>query len=499
MSRSVELDALPCPVIISDLTGQIMFINQCAVNTFAIQQPQETSYIEQLFPPAAKILLQTHLWPILRKDGCVKEFYLKIKREPMTALPVLLNVQKGSFLQQECYHWVILPAEQRARFEQELLNTRQQLQQFAKVAESSRQLLQTVMDGAKDIAILAVTSNWTIQFASMGAEILFLETNDRLLGMDVLSFFERDRLPIDLLQIGLPSDTMMIAEPSLVRRVDPFETILVRGNGERIHVEMTVRPLAQTVLIDDIQFILEVTDISQRKKYQQLQDDFIATISHELRTPLTVILGSLNLVQSGKLGDIPQGAQKLIDMTVSNAKRLKHLINDVLDFSKLKATSISIELAAVPLAPLLENALSEHRYYLADKNVRLLLAEVDSTCSVNVDPQRFMQVISNLLSNAIKFSPQSAQVSISSTVDDSFVTIAIEDQGSGIKADFLPYLFTQFRQQDSATNRKFEGTGLGLAISKSLVEAMGGTIGYKTSSHGGAIFWFRVFRSDNER
>lgn len=124
MTINDELDALPCPIIITNLNGLIIFINQCALTNFAIIKQDDVLQIEQLFPPAAAVLLQTHLWPMLRKEGLVKEFYLKIKRESLTSLPVLLNVQEGLFQQQACYRWVILPANQRASFEQELLNSR---------------------------------------------------------------------------------------------------------------------------------------------------------------------------------------------------------------------------------------------------------------------------------------------------------------------------------------------------------------------------------------
>lgn len=103
-----------------------------------------------------------------------------------------------------------------------------------------------------------------------------------------------------------------------------------------------------------------------------------------------------------------------------------------------------------------------------------------------------MQVISNLLSNAIKFSAPNTIVRVDVKHEDKVVFISIEDQGPGIKTEFLPYLFTQFSQQDGATNRAFEGSGLGLAISKGLVESMRGNIGYRARETGGAVFWFSL-------
>lgn len=495
MTAAIELDALPCPVIVTDLFGQIIFINEFALNDFYIGKKAQVNRVEELFPPAANILLQTHLWPMLRKEGLVREFYLKIKRESNTPLPVLLNIQAGSFEQQACYRWVILPAEQRANFEHELLNTKHQLQQFAKDAESSRYFLRTVLDGAKDIAILAISETGYIRFANTGAEILLTQPLARLIDANVLSYFTDDTISAYFTKTNIPEQD--VAQTNLPGNFAPemYETLICRSTGEQIDVQLQIRQLDQTLLVDDIKYIVLLTDISQRKQYEKLQNDFIANISHELRTPLTAILGSLHLLNSGKLGDIPRKAQKLIDITVNNANRLKHLITDVLDFSKLKTTKMSIELQSAQLQPMLEDAVAEHRYYLADKKIQLDLKPLSQPISITADPQRFMQVMSNLLSNAIKFSAPDSQVQVVTTIENSFVTIAIEDQGPGVKPEFLPYLFTQFSQQDSATNRQFEGSGLGLAISKSLVEAMGGDIGYRAKPDGGAIFWFTILRS----
>jgi len=499
VTRNDELDALPCPVIVTNLNGLIIYINQSALTTFAITEQAGITQIEQLFPPAAAIFLQTHLWPMLRKDGLVKEFYLKVKRELLTPLPVLLNVQEGIFQQQGCYRWVILPAGQRASFEQELLSTRQQLQQLAKETESHRYILQTVLDGAQDIAIMAVSALGTIRFANRGTEILLGTPSNGLINSTVQRFLTVEKkLASYFQQVAMqPQSVSPAASPSQMIS-ESFETVICRSDGQYIDVQLQIRQLDQRLLSEDMQFIILMTDIRQRKHYEKLQNDFIANISHELRTPLTAMLGSMHLLNSGKLGDVPSKAKKLLEITEKNANRLKHLITDILDFSKLKTTKMSIELQTVFLQPLLEDAVAEHRYYLPERNVQVDLEMPQQPAKVVVDPLRLMQVIANLLSNAIKFSVPSSRVKIVATIEDSCVVIAIEDQGPGISAEFLPYLFTQFSQQDSASNRHYEGSGLGLAISKSLVEMMGGNIGYRPGKTGGAVFWFSVLQASSD-
>ncbi|MDP5458184.1 ATP-binding protein [Alishewanella sp. SMS8] len=494
MKSNDELDALPCPVIVTDLNGLVIYVNQCALTTFAIATQADITQIEQLFPPAAAIFLQTHVWPMLRNEGLVKEFYLKVKRTLQPPLPVLLNIQKGLFQQQACYRWVILPAAQRASFEQELLSTRQQLQQLAKETESHRYILQAVLDGAQDVAIMAVSAVGIVRFVNRGAEMLLGTPSHHLINSTVMQFLTSERMCTYFQQVAIPQKSASPAAPPNDLISESFDTVIYRSDGQYIDVQLHIRQLDQTLLSEDMEFIILMTDIRQRKHYEKLQNDFIANISHELRTPLTAILGSLHLLNSGKLGDVPEKVKKLIDITEKNSNRLKYLITNILDFSKLKATKMSIELQTVFLQPLLKDAVAEHRYYLPDKKIQLELEMPEQPVNIVIDPQRFMQVMANLLSNAIKFSVPDSRVKIVATLEESCVVIAIEDQGPGITAEFLPYIFTQFSQQDSVSNRHYEGSGLGLAISKSLVELMGGAIGYRPGITSGAVFWFSVLR-----
>ena len=493
MSGASELDALPCSVVVTDLHGAILFVNQYALATFAVLDQTRHLQIEQLFPPAANIFLQTHLWPLLRKNGAVSELYLKINRDQLAPLPVLLNVLKGTFEQQSCYRWVILPAEQRASFEQELIHARQQMQLLIKETEANKYMLQTVLDGAQDVAILAISKHGDICFANSGAEILFAQSVSDLVNKSVLNFFIQDLYSDLSIHTLLGTDSDSVPDALLPAT---FETQLLRDTGEYIDVQLQIRQLNPSLVLGNMQFILLISDISKRKNYEKLQNDFIATISHELRTPLTSILGSLHLVNSGKLGDIPEKAKKLIDITVNSANRLKSLVNEVLDFSKLKTNKLSVSMQSVMLQPLLEDAIAENQLYLPDKRISLELSIPAQPIKILVDQRRFMQVISNLLANAIKFSAPNTIVRVNAKPEDKFIVISIEDQGPGIKTEFLPYLFTQFSQQDGATNRAFEGSGLGLAISKGLVESMGGHIGYQASKTGGAVFWFSLLTDE---
>ena len=503
MTQHSELDALPCPLVITDQEGGVVFINECAVTSFELTNPHKIERIEQLFPVPARIFLQTHLWPMLRANGVIKEMYVKINLADGITLPVLLNAQAGQFDKQSCYRWVMLPAAERASFEKELLKTRQQLQEYAQEANSNRHLLQTVLDGAEDIAILAISKQGKVRFANKGAETLLERQTDHLVNHAVDSLFHTLDVCTELeawykailSETTLSDTTAPKATPWNLPNPCVFETKIHRANNTIIDIQIQIRQIDRQLVSNDIHFIMLITNINQRKQYETLQNNFIATISHELRTPLTSILGSLNLLNSGKLGELPTSAQKLLHITEENTHRLKHLISDIMDFSKLKTTKMSIKMDNHPISTLLNAVVEEHRLYRVEKNIHIISDKLPYLL-VYVDEQRFLQVMSNLLSNAIKFSPDQSTITVTVDVSEHRASITVTDQGPGISTEFIPLLFTPFRQQDDVTSRQFEGSGLGLAISKGLADAMGGEITYAPADNGGAAFTFHVQRAE---
>jgi signal transduction histidine kinase len=218
---------------------------------------------------------------------------------------------------------------------------------------------------------------------------------------------------------------------------------------------------------------------------------FIASVSHELRTPLTSIIGSLGLIDAGISDeDLPEQSKKLINMAYENGKRLSVLINDILDFEKLEAGRMEFKYRWLALAPFLEEALELNDPYAESYNVSLELEEPLPDVEVHADEQRLMQVMSNLLSNAVKYSPAGEKVTISTQTGEGMVRIAVTDRGTGVPEEFRDRIFQKFSQAGTSNTRKTKGTGLGLVISKSIVEKMGGTIGYDSTEGQGATFYF---------
>jgi len=268
----------------------------------------------------------------------------------------------------------------------------------------------------------------------------------------------------------------------------------LRKDGSEMPVEIGLNPLHTS----QGEFVLSsIVDLSQRQEMDRLRADFVSTVSHELRTPLTSISGSLGLLQSGALGALPENAAEMVRIAHKNCGRLVRIINDILDFGKLEAGQLVLQIASVPLAHILRQAVEANTGYAAKCEVRLRLEADSADDCVAVDPDRLMQVLTNLLSNAAKFSPAGAEVVVRMLSGETAMRVEVEDSGPGIPEAFRSRVFEKFAQADSSGTRGFEGTGLGLSIARKLIEAMGGTIGFSTRLGQGTVFTLSLPRIDS--
>ncbi|HKK56466.1 sensor histidine kinase [Marinobacter sp.] len=230
--------------------------------------------------------------------------------------------------------------------------------------------------------------------------------------------------------------------------------------------------------------------LDERDDIAKMQDDFISNVSHELRTPLTSLNGALRLMTSGTTGRLPQKAAEMSQLALRNGQRLQLLIADLLDFNKLKAGELELNLETQPLAPLITQAIAGNETIARERGIGFT-EHCEPGILLTTDSHRLRQILDNLISNAIKFSPQQGVVVIAaeSTATDK-VRITVSDQGNGLPEHFIPRLFERFAQAEVGTSRASKGTGLGLAICRELTLLLGGKIGAYNDD--GAHFWVEL-------
>ena len=215
------------------------------------------------------------------------------------------------------------------------------------------------------------------------------------------------------------------------------------------------------------------------------KDNFLATLSHELRTPMTSILGWVQFLRSGDY--TPEELEEALTTVEASGRLQAHLIDDMLDVSRIILGKFQIDLRPVRMSDIVEAALTTARPVANERDIKLTSTIDAGDSVVEADPSRMQQVIGNILSNAIKFTPSGKQVRLELRRDDSKLRVSVTDQGEGIEKGFLPHVFERLRQAEGPTQRA--GLGLGLAIARHIVELHHGEITAESEGPGqGARF-----------
>lgn len=247
------------------------------------------------------------------------------------------------------------------------------------------------------------------------------------------------------------------------------------------------------------------------ERLEKLKSEFISIVSHELRTPLTSIKNSLDILLSGKCGEVTQAGEKFLTMAKRNVTRLSGIINDLLDISKIEAGKMDFHFKPVQLNMVIDYVKSALSGLAKEKSLEVSVEEFGILPEVTADAQRLEQVLTNLLSNAIKFTPEGKQIRIKSellnaedlkyppcfedamkNLKGNYIVVSVEDEGIGIAENELLHAFDKFAQIENSLSRKVGGSGLGLPIAKQLIEAHKGAIWCESVLNKGSKFYFAL-------
>jgi|GEM_PF-5797610 len=219
-------------------------------------------------------------------------------------------------------------------------------------------------------------------------------------------------------------------------------------------------------------------------KANKTKSQFLANVSHELRTPLNSIMGFSELLSEKSFGELNEKQTQYVNYINTSGSHLLHLINNILDLSKIEAGKFELEPEEFPLADVIGEVLSIIRPMAYKKAVVVESKTTPLSPTVRLDREKFKQIMLNLLSNAVKFNKSGGRVSIDWDISEEakgdimerILHISVKDTGIGIKDEDIPKIFREFEQLDSSITREYGGTGLGMALTKKLVELHGGRI-----------------------
>lgn len=362
-------------------------------------------------------------------------------------------------------------------------------------------MLAAIVESSDD-AIVSKDLSGTILSWNAGAERLFGYTAEEAVGRPIVMLLPPERLEEEARILT----TLMRGE-----RIDHFETERVAKDGRRVHISLSVSPIkdASGRIIGGAKIARDITRRKTLEREREMllekerearrlaeaanrsKDAFLAMISHELRTPLSPILTWARMLRRGLLDE--DKTRKALETIERNAMAQAQLVDDLLDVSRIVAGKLRLEVRPVDLAAVIEAAIEVVRPAADGKGIRLVTVLDTETGTISGDAARLQQVVWNLLSNAVKFTPRGGRVQIALERIDSHVELVVTDNGQGVRAEFLPYLFERFQQADTGTTRIHGGLGLGLTIVRHIVELHGGTVVAESRGEGqGATFTVKL-------
>ena len=323
-----------------------------------------------------------------------------------------------------------------------------------------------------------------------------LEANDVLLNLLDVERAQMTRHGLNWLKLTSPAyhQTYENALRQLKKsgQSSSFEVELIARNGQLTPVMVGLAKLEGSTT----EWVGFVLDLTKQRESDRIKSDFISMVSHELRTPLTSIHGSLGLLDSGVVGELPANTKNLVQIALKNSKRLGVLVNDLLDMEKLAAGKMVLQFERLDLVALTRTSVEANTPYGRPLQVQFRFAVHPEQAWVNGDSNRLLQVYANLLSNAAKFSKAGDTVDVrileQKGLEGREFRIEIIDHGNGIPPAFRERIFKKFAQADDGDTRTQGGTGLGLNITQSLIELMGGEIGFDSEVGLGTVFWFTI-------
>ena len=290
-------------------------------------------------------------------------------------------------------------------------------------------------------------------------------------GYGLLYFPQSDALERFARQVRISTDRAW----EIVRQATPVtkRAFIVQGELLQIFGDTLLRETYRTHQYEQT--------AAELKAAAAAKDEFLAVLSHELRTPLTPILGWARILSDDSNGAPIMRAAQSIER---NARLQLRLVDDLLELTRVARGKVTLDLKVQDLDDAVQTAVGEIQHVAQQQHVTLRRVAGDGSVPIRADADRLQQILRNVFSNAVKFTPPGGTIEALITRDGGYGVVRIRDNGQGIAAEFLPFVFDMFRQQEKGTTRGDTGLGIGLALVKRLTELQDGTVGVDSAGPG---------------
>jgi NtrC-family two-component system sensor histidine kinase KinB len=341
----------------------------------------------------------------------------------------------------------------------------------------SEAIIRSIDDG-----LIVLNADLKIEDINPTATKIFDKKADEIKGRHLLEITKDEKL-FNYVKQSFAAETVPLPE-------DPAANILTVDRGpSQQHYLFSVTPvLAGEEAV--VSMVLLLRDITRLKELDRLKSEFVMAASHELKTPLTSIGMSISLLKEKAMDKLDAKESELLNAADEEVQRLKALVTDLLDISKIEAGKMDIDLEPVSVALLFEKAVGVLKNQAEEKSIALSCEPVSELPPVTADVNKITWVLTNLISNSLRYTETNGFIKLSAVPVGSHVHISVTDNGAGIPYDYQSRIFDKFVQVK--TEKALGGSGLGLAICKEIVRAHGGMIWVDSHPGKGSTFTFTV-------
>ncbi|MDA0734298.1 MAG: ATP-binding protein [Chloroflexi bacterium] len=335
-----------------------------------------------------------------------------------------------------------------------------------------RNKLSAVLDTMAD-GVVVVEPGGIVLLANPAAQAMLAVTEAQILGRRLVEVMRDDQIQ------------RLIADCISTRRSQRGDVELLRP---RRFLSVAATPLAED---SSRQVLLTLHDLTGLRQTETSHREFVSNVSHELRNPLASVRAMVETLEDGAI-DEREVARNFLERIRHDTDRMNHLVDDLLELSRLESGQLTLQLGAVDLAALVVEVKASFEHSANDQGIALVIQVTNDLPTLSADADRLRQVLINLVENALRFTRPNGEITISAVQKPKFIEVLVRDTGVGMSSEHLPHLFERFYKVDRS--RRHGGTGLGLAIVKQIVEAHGGQVWAESKEGEGSAFYFTLPR-----